>query len=205
MSWRKRQSNVRRLAEGLMKAGALQFEAATMPSGKESSYFVNLRGLASYPGLYRLVVDSVGEVASKKAAKVDAFCGVPIAGLMIASPVSLALKKPLVYVRSSGKPGERVLEGELRPDWNVGVIDVLAESGKTILATARAVEQEGGEVTHAVVLIDRLEGAREKLSKEGIALHVFTDVMELADTLYSMELISEENLKSITKSVGGGQ
>jgi len=37
----------------------------------------------------------------------------------------------------------------------------------------------------------------------GIALHCVTDVMELADTLASMELISQGNLKAITKSVGG--
>ena len=53
-----------------------------------------------------------------------------------------------------------------------------------------------------MVLIDRMEGAREKLSKQGIALHAVTDMMELADTLASMELISEENLKAIAKSVG---
>jgi orotate phosphoribosyltransferase len=52
------------------------------------------------------------------------------------------------------------------------------------------------------VLIDRLEGAREKLSQRGITLHAVTDMVELADTLYSLELISRDNLKAITKSVG---
>lgn len=205
MSWKKRGKMVRDLAEGLVKAGSLQFGPATMPNGKESSYFVNLRGIASYPGLYRLAVDAVGDVVSKKAGKADALCGVPMTGLTIASPVAIALRKPLAYLRASGGPGDRVVEGEIRPNWNVTIIDDLAETGKTILASAKAIELEGGEVTKAVVLIDRLEGARERLAKDGIALHAFTDVLELADTLFSMELISEENLKSITKSVGGRQ
>jgi len=196
---------VRDLAEGLVKAGALQFGPSTLPDGKESSYFVNLRGVASYPGLYRLVVDAVGDVVSKKAGKADALFGIPMTGLTIASPVAVALGKPLAYLRPSGGPGEKKVEGDLRPDWNVVVIDDLAETGKTILSSARAIELEGGEVTKAVVLVDRLEGAREKLSKSGIALHAFTDILELADTLYSMELITEKNLKSITKSVGGRQ
>ena len=205
MSWKKRRSTVRDLAEGLVKAGALQFGPSTLPNGKEGSYFVNLRGVASYPGLYRLVVDAIADVVSKKAGKADAFCGIPMTGLAIASPVAIALRKPLTYLRPSGGPGDRVVEGELRPNWNVVVIDDLAESGKTLLSSARAIELEGGEVTKAVVLIDRLEGARERLSKNGITLHAFTDVIELADTLFSMELITEENLKSITKSVGGRQ
>jgi len=196
---------VRDLAEGLVKAGALQFGPATLPDGKESSYYVNLRGLGSYPGLYRLVIDAMGNVVSKKAGKADALCGVPMTGLAIAAPVAVALRKPLAYIRTSGIPGDKVVEGELRPNWNVVVVDDLAESGKTILSSAKAIELEGGEVTRAVVLIDRLEGARERLSKAGIALHAFTDVLELGDTLFSMELITEENLKSITKSVGGRQ
>jgi orotate phosphoribosyltransferase len=205
MSWRKRRDMVRDLAEGLVKAGALQFGPSTLPDGKESSYFINLRGVASYPGLYRLAVDAVGEVVSKKAGKADALCGVPMVGLTMASPVAIALGKPLAYLRPSGTRGEKAVEGDLRPDWNVVVIDDLAETGKTILSSARALELEGCEVNKAVVLIDRLEGAREKLSRSGIALHAFTDILELADALFAMELISERNLKSITKSVGGRQ
>jgi len=205
VSWKKRRVMVRDLAEGLVKAGALQFGPSTLPDGKESSYFIDLKGVAGYPGLYRLVVDAVGDVVSKKAGKADALCGIPMTGLTIASPVAVALGKPLAYLKPSGRPGEKKIEGDLRPDWNVVVIDDLAETGKTILSSAKAIELEGGEVTRAVVLLDRLEGAREKLSKNGIALHAFTDILELADTLYSMELITEKNLKSITKSVGGRQ
>jgi len=70
------------------------------------------------------------------------------------------------------------------------------------LSATEAIEDEGGKVSSAIVLIDRLEGARERLSKRGIKLHAVTDMVELADTLFSMELISKEELKAIAKSVG---
>jgi orotate phosphoribosyltransferase len=202
MAWRKHAERIRGLAEGLVKIGALQFGTFALPDGSESSYLISLRGLPSYPGVYRLVVDTMASLVNSKASKADAICGVPVTGLTIASPVAVALGKPLLYTRMA-KAGEIVVEGEVRPDWSVVVLDDLATTGKTISSTARAVEQEGGEVKSAVVLIDRLEGAREVLSKKGIALHSFTDMMELADTLYSMELITEADLKSITRSVGG--
>ena len=202
MSWKKRSKGLRDLAEGLVKVGALQFGSSTLPDGKESSYYINLRGLASYPGVYKLVVEAVSDVVEKKAGKAMAICGVPTTGLLIAAPVAVALNRPLLYTKASPKAGERVVEGEVRPGWKVVVVDDLSTSGRSILGSAKAVEQEGGEVTAAVVLIDRMEGAREKLSKQGIALHAVTDMMELADTLASMELISEENLKAIAKSVG---
>lgn len=203
MAWKRRRSQLKELAEGLVKIGALQFGAFTLPNGRESSYQLNLRGIASYPGVFKLVVQSISEVVSRKAPKADAVCGIPVAGLAIASPVALALGRPMVYARLPRRPNERGLEGEVRPGWKVVVVDDLAASGGSILAAARSVEQEGGEVKDAVVLIDRLEGARERLSKEGIALHCATDAMELADTLLSMELIRDADLKAIARSVGG--
>lgn len=188
-----------------MKAGALQFEPTTMPDGKESSYYVNLKGISSYPGLYRLVAEAIGDLVTKKAGRVDALCGTPMTGLVIASPVAVSLKLPLIYVRTSKQAGEKEVEGEIRPDWTVVLVDSLSRSGKSILSSAKAIEDEGGEVKDAVVLIDRMEGARERLSKAGIALHAVTDVMELADTLASMELISQDDMKAIVRSVGRRQ
>ena len=202
MAWKKRSARISGLAEGLVKVGALQFGTFSLPDGRDSSYYVNLRGLPSYPGVYGLAVDSIAEIVSKKIRKPNAICAVPVAGLLLAAPVAVALKKPLVYTRMEKSDNERLVDGEVRPGWNVVVVGDLATSGKTILAAADAVEDEGGEVSSAVVLIDRLEGAREELSKRGIALHAVTDMVELADTLYSTELITKDNLKSITRSVG---
>jgi len=202
MAWKKRHGRLSEIAEGLAKAGALQFGTFVLPDGRESSYYVNLRGVPSYPGVYGLVVEAMSELASKKTPKADALCAVPLPGLMFASPMAVALRKPLVYTRTEKKQNERLVEGEVRPGWNVVVIGDLATSGKTILSAADTIEDEGGKVSAAIVAVDRLEGARERLSKRGITLHSVTDVVELADTLYSMELITKENLKAITRSVG---
>ena len=202
MAWKKRSGRLNEIAEGLVKVGALQFGTFTLPDGKESSYYVNLRGLPSYPGVYRRLVEAMAELVTKKVPKADALCAVPLTGVMLASPMAVALRKPLIYTRLEKQENERLVEGEVRPGWNVVVVGDLATSGNTILSAAEAIQDEGGKVTAAVVAMDRLEGAREKLSKRGIALHAVTDVVELADSLHSMELITKENLKAITRSVG---
>jgi len=203
MAWRKRSSRLNEIAEGLVKVGALQFGTFTLPDGKDSSYYINLRGLPSYPGVYGAVVEAMADLTSKKVSKVDAICAVPLTGLLFAAPVAVAMKKPLLYTPMEKQENERLIEGEVRPGWNVVIVGDLATSGKTILSAVEAIQDEGGKVSSAVVLIDRLEGAREKLSKKGVALYPVTDMVELADALYSMELITKENLKAITKSVGG--
>jgi len=202
MAWKKRRSRLNDIAEGLVKVGALQFGTFTLPDGKDSAYYVNLRGLPSYPGVYGVVIDALSDLAAKKVPKADAYSAVPLAGLLLASPLAVAQRKPLVYTPIEKPESGRQIEGEIRPGWNVVVVGDLATSGATILSAAQAIEDEGGKVSSAIVLIDRLEGARERLSKRGITLHAVTDMVELADTLYSMELISKENVKAITRSVG---
>ena len=202
MAWRKRNSKLSAMAEGLVKAGAIQFGTFTLADGSDSSYYVNLRGLPSYPGVYGLVVEALADQISKKVPKADAICAVPTTGLLLAAPVAVALKKPLVYTRMERAENDRLVEGEVRPGWKVVVLGDLATSGRTILSAAETVEDEGGDVASAVVLIDRLEGAREKLSGKGVALHAVTDVVELADTLFAMELITKDNMKAIARSVG---
>lgn len=72
MAWKTRRSQISNLAEGLVKAGALQFGTFTLPDGRESSYYINLRGILSYPGLYGLAVDSMSRLISAKAPKASA-------------------------------------------------------------------------------------------------------------------------------------
>jgi orotate phosphoribosyltransferase len=72
-----------------------------------------------------------------------------------------------------------------------------------LLATAEAVREEGGQVKHALVLLDRSEGARERLHSDGIALHHVTDILELADVLLAMELVGKDDFKRMTRAVGG--
>ena len=203
MAWKKRRGRLQSLAEGLVKAGTLQFGTFTLADGSDSPYFVNLRGLPSYPGLFRLVVDSMAEVM-EKLPRSDAYCSIPVSGLNIAAPLALEKGKPLLYTTQRKQGAGRVLEGEVRPGWKVAIIDDLVGSGKTVLSAAKAVEQEGGDVKHAAVVIDRLEGAREALSKEGITLHAMTDILELSDTLFAMGMMTEGDLKSITRTVGRG-
>lgn len=202
MAWKKRRSRLNDIAEGLVKAGALQFGTFSLPDGRDSSYYVNLRSLPSYPGVYGLVVGAMADLVSNKLTRADALCAVPLTSLIFASPMAVRVGKPLIYRREAKQEDVRVVEGEVRPGWDVIMVGDVSTSGDTILSGARTVQDEGGKVSAAVVAVDRLEGAREMLSKNGIALHAVTDVVELADTLYSMELISSESLKAITKSVG---
>jgi len=91
----------------------------------------------------------------------------------------------------------------VKPGWRVIVIDDLIASGETMSSACGAVRQEGAEVRDAAVLIDRLEGGRERLARNQVKLHPLTDILELGDALFAENTIAKEDLNAIVKQVGG--
>jgi orotate phosphoribosyltransferase len=204
LSWKRRKSLVESVAAALVKAGALEFGTYTLPNGRESSYMISLEELPSFPGAYRAVFDAFLELVKMGVGlkNFDALAGIPIGGLMWSSPIALTLRLPMVSVRKEGR-GPRRVEGAVRPGWRVLVIDDLIASGETMSSSCAAVRQEGAEVSDAAVLIDRLEGGRERLAKTKVNLHPLTDILELGDALFAENTIGKEDLKAIVKQVGG--
>lgn len=192
-----------KLALALVKIGALQFGTFFLPDGSKSSYYVNLGTLPSFPSEYNLTIRMMIKAINKKinASSFHSIASIPATGLVYAVPIAISLMKPLIFVRGKSEVDQRRIEGLIRPGWKVLIIDDLVRSGNTISLTAKAIRSEGCEVRDALVLIDRLEGAKERLRDERIRLHSVTNILELSEILYSKELIAEENLNSIKKQV----
>jgi orotate phosphoribosyltransferase len=195
------------LAMVLVKVRALQIGTFTLSSGKLSSYYVDLRTVPSFPGAYRYVVDCYLSLIRNEVGldRFDAIAGIPTAGLAFSSPVALELQKPMIYVRSEEKDyGHRKrIEGTIKPGWKVLVMDDLVTTGHSLLSGIDAIREEGGEVKHVAVLIDRLEGGKTNLKKAGVALRSLTDISELARTLHAKDEISDEEIQAIKSQVAG--
>ena len=205
--WRKkREGLLRDLGRILVKTGALEFGTFTLTSGKASSYYIDLRMIPSFPDVMKRAVEAYVEVLKRQVGlgKVDALAGIPTSGLTYASVVAYQLLKPLVYVRKEEKSygKSRRIEGTLSPGWNVVVLDDLATTGISVTNAVDTIRAEGGEVSHAVVLIDRKEGADKALKEVGVKLNAFTTITELTDLLYDMELMNHDQIEAIRKQLG---
>lgn len=184
-----------------MKINALRFGAFVLKGGKRTSYYVDLRSVPSFPGVFQKTVEAYTWLLTERIGlkSFAALGGIPVAGLTFASAVAYALNKPLVYVRKGRKPdvaGKQV-EGVVSPGMRVVVLDDLVRTGASIIGAAHAIRSDGGVVTDAIVLIDRLEGGRQALSAHGVELHPLTEITELSDLLCDMQVIGEEQRASI--------
>ena len=193
------------MANILFKVDAIEFGVFKLPSGKATPYYVDLRVIPSFPDSFREICDFYAEyIASQIGAKnFDRIAGVPLTGIIFASQVAYNLKKPFLYVRRGVRlrGRERRVEGILSSGDRVLLIDDLATTGLTLKKAAEAVRDEGGVVTDAVVFLDREEGARQRLEKNGINLHPMIKISEIAHALYEQGVMDQESLKTILKQV----
>ena len=189
------------IAKLLVKIGALRFGVFTLTSGKKSPYYIDLRLVPSYPGAFRSVIEAYKRVL--KGLKFDAIVGIPTGSMPYASVLSYELKKPMIYVRKDERLHGTMkrVEGWLNPGWRCLIVDDLVTTGSSILNAARSVRAEGGIVKDAVVLIDREEGGREALKRDGIRLHSFSKISELAKILYEMNVLEEDGYRAIIAQV----
>ncbi|MGB9659388.1 MAG: orotate phosphoribosyltransferase [Nitrososphaerales archaeon] len=206
MSWDKRRVElIRELGRVLVKTGALRFGAFTLTSGKMSSYYIDLRIVPSLPEIFKRIIDAFVEALKNMIGldRIDAIGGIPTAGLTYSTAVAYKLEKPLLYVRKEPKEHgtQKRVEGLLRPGWKVLILDDLVTTGSSILRSAEAIRSEGGIVEDALVLIDRMEGGRERLAVSNIRLKALAKITELADLLYDMDVIREDQRKAIYSMV----
>jgi orotate phosphoribosyltransferase len=188
-----------------MKTGATRFGLFKLSSGKLSPYYIDLRVIPGDPRGLRTVIEIYEAMARSKigVASFDRIAGVPTAGVPYASILAYQLTKPFLYVRREAKThgGERRVEGQLLPGERVLLVDDLVTTGKNTLQAAESIRAEGGQVQHAVVLIDRQEGGAAALARAGLKLHAFTNVKRIARRLRESGVIEDDQYRAILAQI----
>ncbi len=193
------------MAKILTNIDAVKFGLFKLTNRKVSPYYIDLRIIPSFPDAFKDICDFYAKTIAQQVGtkNFDRVAGIPIAGIPFASQVAYNLKKPFLYVRKGFKlhGRERRVEGILVSGDKVLLLDDLVTTGLSLKKAAESVRAEGGVATDAVAFLDREEGGKELLEKNGINLHPLLKISEMASTLYEMGTLDEESFKTIMKQV----
>jgi orotate phosphoribosyltransferase len=193
------------LCKILNKTGAMQFGAFKLTSGKLSPYYVDLRMVPSFPDAYHKIcgfyVDFIKHEIGEE--NFDRIAGIPVAGIPFASLIAYLLKKPFLYIRKGVRlhGRQKRIEGILAPGDRVLIVDDLITTGLSLGKAAKAIVAEGGIVTDAVVLIDRQEGGKQKMEKQGTKVHALLNISEMTSVFGELGTLDEQQVKTILKQI----
>tara|TARA_Y100001949_G_scaffold169091_1_gene168595 strand:- start:106 stop:708 length:603 start_codon:yes stop_codon:yes gene_type:complete len=189
----------------LYKNNIIKFGNFTLASGKNSSYYVDLRLLASYPHQFRKMIKNLQNLIIEKTGldSFDSLVSIPTGGLIIASALAIETIKPLIYVRN--KPKEhgtsKSIEGKTFSGMRVIMIDDVVTTGGSVLNGIKQLKDMGLTISDVYVVVNRLGGAKKAFDSVGVTLHQLTDIIEITKVLYQEKLVTDEILEKIKNQI----
>ncbi|MCM8818235.1 MAG: orotate phosphoribosyltransferase [Candidatus Omnitrophica bacterium] len=151
------------------------FKEVVLSSGKKSNFYIDCRIITLSPeGIY-LVSKIIFEMIKDE--KIDAIGGLTLGADPIVSGVCLISyieKKPIngFIVRNVKKEHGmgKIIEGNLKENWNVAIVDDVATSGLSILKAIEVAESYNCKIEKVICIVDREEGASQEIEKRGYKL-----------------------------------
>ncbi|MEN4017280.1 MAG: orotate phosphoribosyltransferase [Methanobacterium sp.] len=170
------------LIELLRNKEVVKFGKFTLSSGKESDYYVNMKMAVTDPKILKTIAKIVSNSITSE--KIDKIAGPALGAVPIATAISLESEIPMLMIRKAKKSygTSKLIEGTLEEGDSVVVVEDVTTTGDSLLKAVKAIEENGGDVKKAVVIVDRDEGAIENLEKEGILLEPLLSINDFKES-----------------------
>jgi len=122
-------------------------------------------------------------------------CGVPYGALALASLISAFAEAPMLMCRKENKEHgtKKRIDGKYSSGDTSLIIEDVVTTGSSIIDTAEVLRAHGLVVKNAIVVLDREQGAKEKLAERGIRL---TSILKLNSILAHLPQDLDATLRS---------
>jgi len=154
---------------GRIAAVALLRGTFTLRSGRTSNYYLDKYRFETQPD----VLVELGKLfAAKISPSVTRLAGPELGAVALAAAASMASGKPFVIVRNQKKDygTSRLIEGVLEKGDRVIIIEDILTTGGQVLEAAKVLQDAGAVIDKIIAVIDRQEGAREKIEAAGFKM-----------------------------------
>ncbi|WP_373775588.1 orotate phosphoribosyltransferase [Porphyromonas loveana] len=189
------------IASKLIEVKAIKLQPQnpfTWASGWKAPIYCDNRKTLSYPGIRSLIKLELARVISETFGEVEAIAGVATGAIAQGALVADLLGVPFAYVRSSPKDHglENLVEGELKPNAKVVIIEDLISTGGSSLKAVEAIRNFGCEVLGMVAVYTHgFPMAEENFAKAGVKLITLTDYDQVIEEALRTGYISAINVE----------
>jgi orotate phosphoribosyltransferase len=154
----------------LFKNRAVFFGQFILASGKQSSYYINSKKAIFNAQAVWLLGDVLYHMT--KDLDLQAIGGPEVGAIPMACAAAMRYHEQgqnieAFYVRKQAKSHgtQEMVEGVVRPGDRVAVVDDVLTTGGSVLQAIQEVERLGAKVAVVLCIVDRLEGARDALTR----------------------------------------
>lgn len=200
--------NAERIAEFLLDIGAVRLSVAqpfTWTSGIKAPIYCDNRMIYSHPDARSFVVSALVERVKHLHIPPDVIAGTATAAIGWAALVAEKMNLPFVYVRNKTKEhgAKKRVEGDLKENQHVVIIEDLFSTGGSAVSTAEALRTEGKAiVTDAVAIVSyELVSAREHANEAKLQFHPLSTITTLLQVALDQDRIIEEEVEEIERFI----
>ncbi|MFW9855560.1 MAG: orotate phosphoribosyltransferase [Candidatus Thorarchaeota archaeon] len=153
-----------RLMSILKKVGVIKFGNFTLKDGSTSKIYIDMRILPNFPLEFIETIDLASVYLGNTGIlnNTDCFIAPPLAGVPLATALSLSLHKPYFLARMEPKAygTKKQIEGNITGK-TILVIDDVITSGGSKQPIIKAIRDQGGFVNYIFVFVNRMKSNEE--------------------------------------------
>jgi len=195
-----------KIAEALMRSGALKFGSFKLKSGVTSPYYIDLTWLLSSPEDFHSVTTIIAEEIKPiiHSLNINKLATIELKGALLLPSVAAMLKLPCVVIRKESKTyglTDRIAGGEIRKGNRFVFFDDVITSGASKLEAVKPIEEAGGKIEAIVVVVDREQGGKQELEKRGYQVKPITTISEIVKILVSTKALTRNQAEKILKNL----
>ncbi|HKL29196.1 MAG TPA: orotate phosphoribosyltransferase [Natrialbaceae archaeon] len=166
------------IASTIEDCGAIRRGRFELSDGSLIDYYVDKYAFETDPETLGRVTDAIVERLDGR--EIDVLAGPALGAVPLVTAASLRLGLPSAFVRLGEKRAgtQARIEGTIEKGQRVAILEDVTMTGATITETAALVEDAGGVVEALIVVVDRDEGAAERVAEAGYELEYLTRVGE---------------------------
>ncbi|HMT01917.1 MAG TPA: orotate phosphoribosyltransferase [Burkholderiales bacterium] len=182
-----------KLILNLFSLNIIKFGNFTLKSGEQTYIYADIRSSISHPKIFKEICDLI--YSKMQTINYDVICGVPYSALTFASGIAYTHSIPMLLKRKETKQygTKKILEGDFIPGQTCILIEDVVTSGTSIIETIEPIKANGLIVKDVITFIDRNQGGKEILARNGYTLHSIIDLHTITNILSNANKISLED------------
>ena len=197
-------NNAAKVADFLLQINAVKLQPSNpfkWASGWNSPIYCDNRKILAYPKIREFIKNEFISLI-KEFDTPTCIAGVATGGIAIGAIVAEELGLPFCYVRSESKSHgmKNNIEGDLKQEDKVFVIEDLISSGKSSIKAVRDLKEFGVEISGlGAIFTYGFEVSENNFSEESCSFKTLSNYSALLETALKNNYISNEELETLVK------